>query len=280
MRHFVKFEIKDGKGGKTVRDFLLDFKVSKKTVYLQEQFNLIYVNDERKKLNYQLKKGDILSFKLVNLDKKVVPFDGPVDIIYEDDDIVVVNKPEKLLIHEDGNTINTLTNRINHHFEKQGYNNPVLPAHRLDFETSGLVVFAKHFISLAYLSNEFEQNNIKREYVCLVDHHLKQQEGTIHEKIGKDRHSNKQMVLPSGKEATTFYRVLDLFNDKSKLSVEISSGRTHQIRVHLAYIGHPVIGDTLYGGSSAKRMMLHFKTIKFMHPRTKKQMVVSVDEPF
>lgn len=280
MRHFIKFEIKKDDCYKTVRDFLLGFKVSKKTVYHQEQFNLIYVNDERKKLNYQLKEGDILSFKLVNLDKKVEPFDGPVDIVYEDEDVVVVNKEEKLLIHEDGNTINTLTNRINHHYEKQGYNNPILPVHRLDFDTSGLVVFAKHFISLAYLSNEFEQNNIKREYVCLVDHHLKQQEGTIHEKIGKDRHSNKQMVLDSGKEATTFYRVQDIFNDKSRLSVEISSGRTHQIRVHLAYIGHPVVGDTLYGGSRASRMMLHFKTIKFTHPRTKKQMVVSSSDPF
>lgn len=269
--NYVEFKITEEFQGKTIRDYLLDFGVSRKTAYKQEMFNLMKVNDKIEKLTYRLKENDVISFKLAPFDELVEPFEGEIEVIYEDEDILLVNKPSKLLIHEDGNTINTLTNRISYHYMKKGYNYPILPAHRIDYDTSGLVLFAKHFISLAFLSKEFRENNVKKTYVALCDNNFKKPDGIINLKIGKDRHSNKQMVIDTGKEAKTEYFVLEQKDNKSLVELNIEEGRTHQIRVHLSHIGNPIIGDKLYGKTKHNRMLLHAKGLKFTHPRTLKQ---------
>lgn len=278
--NYVEFIITETEEGKTIRDFLLSFNVSKKTIYKQELFNLIRVNEELQKLTYRLKKEDKLSFKLAPLDQRVAPYKGEVDIIYEDNDILIVNKPVKLLIHSDGNSLNTLTNIISYHFHNIGYDYPILAAHRLDFDTSGIVLYAKHFISLAYLSKQFRENEVKKTYVAVCDNYFKKYDGVINAKIGKDRHSNKQMVLNSGKEARTEYYVLDQKNNRSFVELNIKEGRRHQIRVHLAHIGNPIIGDKLYGKTEHERMLLHAKKIEFTHPRTLKKVTFEVKEPF
>ena len=277
MANFVEFTITKNE---TVREFIEAFGVSKKTTYKQEMYNLIRVNGEIKKLHDRVKENDVISFKLAPLDGAVKPYNGEVKIVYEDEDLVIVNKPSGLLIHEDGNTFNTLTNRLNFHYQQQGIDYPVLPAHRLDYDTSGIVVFAKHFMSLADLSKQFEDQSVKKIYVAMVDNLMTKKEGQITYKIGKDRHSKKQVVTPTGKDASTYYRVINEFENQSKVEVEIKGGRTHQIRVHMAYIGHPLVGDVLYGKTPNSRLLLHFKKITLRHPRTHKPFSFTIEETF
>mgnify|MGYP000997831752 CR=1 FL=1 len=277
MANFVEFTITKNE---TVREFIEAFGVSKKTTYKQEMYNLIRVNGEIKKLHDRVKENDIISFKLAPLDGAVKPYNGEVKIVYEDEDLVIVNKPSGLLIHEDGNTFNTLTNRLNFHYQQQGIDYPVLPAHRLDYDTSGIVVFAKHFMSLADLSKQFEDQSVKKIYVAMVDNLMTKKEGQITYKIGKDRHSKKQVVTDTGKDASTYYKVINEFENQSKVEVEIKGGRTHQIRVHMAYIGHTLVGDVLYGKTPNSRLLLHFKKITLRHPRTHKPFSFTIEETF
>lgn len=277
MANFVEFTITKNE---TVREFIEAFGVSKKTTYKQEMYNLIRVNGEIKKLHDRVKENDVISFKLAPLDGAVKPYNGEVKIVYEDEDLVIVNKPSGLLIHEDGNTFNTLTNRLNFHYQQQGIDYPVLPAHRLDYDTSGIVVFAKHFMSLADLSKQFEDQSVKKIYVAMVDNLMTKKEGQITYKIGKDRHSKKQVVTDTGKDASTYYKVINEFENQSKVEVEIKGGRTHQIRVHTAYIGHPLVGDVLYGKTPNSRLLLHFKKITLRHPRTHKPFSFTIEETF
>lgn len=278
--NFLNFKINSNYSNITVREFLQLHNVSKKNITKQDMFNLIRINDKLARLTDRIKKGDTLSFKLAPLDGLVEAYDGRVQIVYEDEDIVVVNKPPKLLIHEDGNTKNTLTNRLAAHYQNRGYSSPVLPVHRIDFDISGIVVFAKHFISLSYLSNQFEERNVEKTYVAITDHYFKNKESRIVEKIGKDRHSNNYIVTDGGKEARTDYFVMEQANDRSKVELKTIGDRSHQVRVHLAHIGHPIVGDKKYGKTPHERILLHFKEIKFIHPRTKEQVKFKIKEPF
>lgn len=280
MQNFIDFLITEKYNDYTIRDFLLSFKVSKKNAYKQEMFNLIRVNNKVEKLTYKLKTKDKLSFKLAPFDEGVTPFVGNIEVVYEDDDILLVNKPAGILIHEDGNTIDTLTNRVSHYYHLKGYDYPVLAAHRLDYDTSGIVLFAKHFISLAYLSNEFHENKVKKTYIAVCHGYFKKPDGTINLNIGKDRHSNKQIVIDSGKQAKTEYFVLDQKDNKSLVEIHILQGRRHQIRVHLSHLGNPIVGDKLYGKDDNKEMLLHAKKLEFNHPRTLKPFSFEVKEPF
>lgn len=280
MQNFVEFLITGKYVDQTVREFLLSFGVSRKNVYKQEMFNLIRVNNKVEKLHYRLKENDKLAIKLAPFDQVVEPFDGKVEVVYEDDDILIVNKPPGILIHEDGNTIDTLTNRVSHYMHLKGYDYPVLPAHRIDFDTSGIVLFGKHFISLAYLSREFRENKVKKTYVAISHGYFKKPDGVINLNIGKDRHSNKQIVIDSGKEARTEYFVLDQKDNMSRVELHINEGRRHQIRVHLAHLGNPIVGDKLYGKDDDKRMMLHAKKIEFIHPRTFENFRFEIEEKF
>lgn len=274
--NYIYFEIEQDQ---TIRSFLESYHVSKKVIYKQEMFNLLRVDDEVRKLHFMLKKGDILQIKLAPLDGVVEPFKGHIEIIYEDEDICIVNKPPSILIHQDGNTIHTLTNIVNYHFQMRGYDYPVLPVHRLDFDTSGLVLFAKHFIALSFLSKQFEDQNIKKKYIALTEGLMKKHYDTLDYPISRDRHSKGYIVNDKGKPARTEYQVIDQYDHKTKLEVYIKGGRTHQIRVHLSYIGHPVVGDKLYG-KPGKRLHLHFNEIEFIHPRTHQKVKFQSEAPF
>ncbi len=275
--NFVYFKIEKEE---TIDDFLRSYFVSKKTIYKQELFNLLRVDGEVKKLNYMLKKGDVLEIKLAPFDGVITPHKGKIDILYEDDDIVIVNKPAKILIHEDGNTTNTLTNIVNFHYQTKGYDYPVLATHRLDYETTGIVLFAKHFLALSFLSRQFEEKKVSKKYFALCEGYIEPHYRILDYPIMKDRHSNKYIVNEKGKQARTEYQVVDQFDNKTKCEVYLNDGgRTHQIRVHLSYLGHPVVGDKLYGIEGDK-FYLHFHEIEFIHPRTQKKMKFKIDPPF
>jgi len=278
---WIKFHIKQQFDQKSIRDFLMHFDVSKKKIYKLDVEKAFKVNRSICHVDTVLNKGDLLELNLSILNtSQVQPISHDIDVVYEDDDMIILNKSVDCLVYSDGIDQHTLTNFVNANRPQSFYT--ILPVHRIDYETSGLVVFAKHPLTLSYLSKLFENHEVEKWYVCLVENHLKNKKGFINQPIGKDRHSNLMRVSPSGKKAYTSYEVLEERPQYSLLRVNIKSGRKHQIRVHLRSIGYPVVSDKLYGhiNLNYKRLMLHFETIKFVHPRTFKPLIVSSKADF
>jgi 23S rRNA pseudouridine1911/1915/1917 synthase len=264
----LTFTVNDSYIGLTIRQFLQDYNVGKAVIYKYSSNHLFEVNYKAVNSEYRFKKGDVLSI-LIELYNMEIVSDIEIDIIYEDDDIVVVNKQFNLIVHDDGASEDNLTDRVNHHFQRNDYHHLVLPAHRIDKETSGIVVFAKHFVSLAYLSNLFETRQVIKNYICVVENKVKEPKGSIESKLIKDAKLQKMVVSNQGKLAITHYELIQFEATRSRLKVSIETGRTHQIRAHLASINHPVVGDILYGVKSS-RLLLHFSEIAFPMIRTKK----------
>ncbi len=265
----VEFKINKQFEGLKIRAFLATFNLSKSKIYNFELHKSAYLNKTYKGLDAVLKTNDVLSLDFIGFHTNpVIPFDGDINVIFEDDDMMILNKQAFVLVHTDGNTNDTLTNRIAFHYETDY---PILPVHRIDFETSGLLVFAKHPLAHAYLSQLFEQREVEKTYLAYVNGVVENDEAWIKEAIGKDRHQNRQRVTKDGQDAQTYYKVIKRFKNQSLLEVNIIGGRKHQIRVHLAYINHPVIGDGLYGVKKieSQGLKLHFKHIKFIHPRSR-----------
>lgn len=253
----------------TLESFFNFYHLSKQTVSQLAKDKKIFVNDQEVDLNCKLQINDILYIDFQD-HKKIPQYKGKIDIIYEDDDLLIIHKEPNILVHSDGNSIDTLANRISFHYQNEEY----CPRHihRLDYETSGMVVFAKNPLALSYLDNLIASHQMKKEYICLCHNAFVKLKGTIDYKIGKDRHENKMRISTTGKEAKTIYQVLEN-GPISKVKVQIVGGRRHQIRVHMASINHPLIGDKLYGKGEDERLMLHFQKVEFIHPRTLKTFI-------
>jgi 23S rRNA pseudouridine1911/1915/1917 synthase len=266
---------------KSIVKFLEYYHVSKSLIYKLELNKTVQVNGLFEKFDYILKENDRLDFDLDMIEvNDVEAFKDQIKVIYEDEDILVVYKPPFMLVHSDGNTNDTLANRVSFYYQNHNMNNGVRHVHRIDVETSGMVIFAKHFLSHSYLANLFENHQIKKTYVCLCKGKFLDNEGVIDSNIGKDRHSNKQIVNKNGKTALTKYTVISTKANISKVLVQIEGGRKHQIRVHLSSIKHPIVGDKLYGDGKGVRCMLHFKEVEFVHPRTLKPFTCRCGEDF
>ena len=262
----------------SIADFLLGFHLSKPTIKTLEVNGKILLNGDVVSFDHKLLDGDKL---VINFDEKqnIIPYNYSIEVLYEDEYIVVVNKPSNILIHSDGNTYETLTNAVYNYLKKKTKNAFAYPVHRIDYETTGIVVFAKNKLSLAYFSKEIEEHNILKQYVCLCHGKFKNKEGVISLPISKDRHSNKQIVNAKGKEAESIYKVINFKNNISKVLVEIKHGRRHQIRVHLSSLNHPIVGDKIYGRADGD-LKLHFKKVGFVHPYTKENIVIECGEIF
>lgn len=253
----------------SLREYLKTFHLSKSKIYNFELYKSALINNKYKGLDEKLKTNDKVTFEFIGFQANpLIPVEGQINVIYEDEDILVLNKQAFILVHTDGVTNDTLTNRIAFHYET---NYPILAVHRLDFETSGLLVFAKHPLSHAYLSILFEEREVEKTYLAYVHGVVENNEGWIKEPIGKDRHLNRQRVTKDGQDAQTYYQVIKRLKNHTLLQVKIVGGRKHQIRVHLAYLNHPVVGDSLYGTKKKdeQALKLHFKHIKFIHPRSR-----------
>lgn len=200
----------------------------------------------------------------------------PLHIVYEDQDVIVINKPAGIatipsLHHKTG----TLANGILHHYQKQMLEYTVHVVTRLDRDTSGLLLVAKHRLSHSMLAREQKAGRIARRYQAIVSGHLADKEGTINQAIARKPDSIiERMVDGTGKRAITHYQVLDETEKNSLVGIRLETGRTHQIRVHFSYIGHPLLGDTLYGGDQDRltRQALHCVSLSFIHPMTKRQL--------
>lgn len=202
-----------------------------------------------------------------------------VPVVYEDDWCLVANKKPFLLVHGDGQTEDTLTARINAYLQQNGARFPAQPVNRIDQEASGLVLFSKHPLVKADLDAQFEDGTAKKEYLAVVDGRVDNREIDINNPISRNRHeADKMMVFKKGKPAHTHISRLKLFDDKSLVKADISTGRKHQIRVHLANVGYPIMNDPLYGMVRNKKgLMLQAWKLAFLEPFTHKPVEVQLD---
>ncbi|MGM0841294.1 MAG: RluA family pseudouridine synthase [Bacillota bacterium] len=248
------------------------WQAPKKLIHSLRMAGDIKVNGESISWTQPLSPGDTLQlhlFKEVEYD--VPPTYGEIDVLFEDDHLIVINKPAGIDTHPNHpKETDSLANLVAFHYQARGKSCRVLHIHRLDHDTSGAIIFAKHPLSKAILDRLLTERQIKRTYHALVHGRLKQKKGTISEPIGRDRHHNtRRRVSPSGQNAVTHYKVLEYKNPYTLVEVELATGRTHQIRVHMSHIGHPLVGDILYGGKPIfKRQALHAARISFPHPLT------------
>lgn len=231
--------------------------------------------------NYRLREGDRLSFSpLAVRPLDVTPENIPLDIAYEDNDLLVVNKPKGMVVHPaPGNYDGTLVNALLYHCPDSlsGINGVLRPGivHRIDKDTSGLLIVAKNDFAHRALASQIAEHSFKREYRAIVTGHLKEDSGTVIAPIGRNPNDRKKMAVTdkNSKNAVTHYETIEKYVGYSYLKLRLETGRTHQIRVHMAYLGHPLAGDTVYGHPPKNELSLggqclHAGLIGFVHPRT------------
>lgn len=216
---------------------------------------------------------------------KAVPENIPIDVVYEDEDVIVVNKPQGMVVHPAaGHPDKTLVNAILYHCQIND-DDIIRPGivHRIDKDTSGLLMIAKNNLAKQSLMKQLKEKSNLREYLAIVHGNFKEKTGKINAPLGRSKFDRKkQAVVEDGRHAVTHFTVLEQFENYSLLKLKLETGRTHQIRVHMQYIGHPVAGDPLYGPKNTlpgKGQFLHAKTLGFVHPRTNKWMEFSVEPP-
>ena len=250
----------------------------------------ILVNGEKQKNSYKIKNGDEIEIevpeaKQINLKAQ----DIPLEIIYEDKDIIVVNKPKGMVVHPAiGNPDGTLVNAIMNICKESlsGIGGEIRPGivHRLDKDTSGLLIIAKNDNSHIKMSEQIKNREVTKIYIALVRGVIKENEATIDMPIARSTKDRKKMaVSKNGKSAITHFKVLKRYDKYTLLQIKIDTGRTHQIRVHMAEIGHPVVGDFVYSNGKndfgIEGQMLHSKILEFKHPVTEKQMHLEAKLP-
>ncbi|MDP9751622.1 RluA family pseudouridine synthase [Thermoanaerobacter pentosaceus] len=237
---------------------------------------LVFVNGKTVKPSYKVKENDEVVVNIPEAEKiDVLPENIPLDILYEDDDIIVINKPQGMVVHPaPGNYSGTLVNALLYHCKNlSGINGILRPGivHRLDKDTSGVMVVAKNDKAHISLSNQIKERSVFKKYVAIVEGVIKDEEGKIEAPIGRHPVDRKKMaVIEDGRYALTLYKVLERFKENTLIEAVIKTGRTHQIRVHMAFIGHPVVGDPVYGFKKQKFKLkgqaLHSRVLGFIHP--------------
>ena len=239
----------------------------------------VRVNGKPAAKSARLSGGETVTVDVPRLRETALPpQDIPLDVVYEDDDVIVVNKPTGLVVHPaPGHPDGTLVNALLHHCgdSLSGIGGEKRPGivHRIDRDTSGLIIAAKNDAAHLALSAQLKDHSLSRTYECLVTGNMKQDSGTVDAPIGRSSADRKKMaVVPTGRRAVTHWEVVARYPGVTHLRCRLETGRTHQIRVHMAYIGHPILGDTVYGAKKPvpglTGQCLHATGLRFVHPRT------------
>lgn len=264
----------------------MEWEVPKKLLHQLRMEKGVTVNGEQRRWNELLKEGDKLQVHMfMEEEYGVEPEYGELNVVFEDDHVLIVNKQGQMDTHpSEKNGTGTLANLVAFHFQMQGLETKVRHIHRLDKDTTGGVVFAKHRIAGAIMDRLLMEREIKRTYMALVEGKVKKKQGTIDAAIGRDRHhATRRRVSPKGDQAITYYKVEKYFKKQNAtlVTLQLETGRTHQIRVHMSYNGNPLVGDVLYGGQTTymSGQALHAMKINFLHPITKEEIVVDVPFP-
>lgn len=249
----------------------------------------VTINGKIEKGKIKLKVGDAIKIYIPKIEElKIEAENIPLDIIYEDADVIVVNKPKGMVVHPAiGNYTGTLVNALLYHCnDLSGINGVARPGivHRIDKDTSGILVVAKNDLAHNDLARQFKEHSIKREYFAIVEGRMGKEEGTIDAPLARHAKDRlKYAVVQGGKNAITHYKTLEIYNSCSLVKCNLETGRTHQIRVHMAFISHPLLGDTTYGLKRQKLVLdgqaLHAKTLGFIHPTTKKYVEFNSELP-
>lgn len=250
----------------------------------------VTVNGKVAKQSYKVNIDDVVEFEIPEpKSTKIIAEDIKLNVIYEDDDILVVDKQKGMVVHPgNGNLTGTLVNAVMAHCKDNlsGIGGEIRPGivHRLDKDTSGIIIIAKNDISHVNISEQIKSRNVKKTYIALVRGEVTANNATIDMPIARDKNSRiKMSVDKNGKQAITHFKVIKRYKDYTLLEINIETGRTHQIRVHLSEIGHPVVGDEVYSNGKnpygVKGQMLHSRSIEFTHPRTNKRMNLEAELP-
>jgi len=285
LQYYYHYQVKTSEAGLSVEKLLrkrLGF--SRSMIRKLKKTQGVLVNGQASHLNRLVQEGDLLSIDL-HTDRvtPVLPQPIPIDIVYEDEHLLVVNKPYNMLVHPlKKEPVNTLANAVLYHYLQNGIEPVYRPVSRLDRDTSGLIVIAKHALAGHLLATLFGTGKFEREYLAIVHGLLAKTSGTIDLPLARYPLSHiKRIVQPGGKRAVTHYQVEKYLTDKTLVKLRLETGRTHQIRAHMSHIGHPVLGDTLYGGrkEGINRQALHCWRISMLHPLTNKPLVLQAPLP-
>ena len=286
---------------KIIDESLINLRLDKALSILKEQFSrskiqeyidneLILVNGKIEKSSYKIKLNDeIIINDIPQTEYDLIPENIPLDIIYEDDDVLVINKQKGLIVHPGaGVNSGTLANALKYHIDHlSSLNGTYRPGivHRIDKDTTGLLIVAKNDYAHKFLSDQLVDHTLSRKYYALVLGKISEDNGKIIAPIGRDKNNRQKMCvdLINGKEAITNFKVIKRFKLYTLVECKLQTGRTHQIRVHFEYINHPVIGDEIYGKGNRKLIndgqLLHAFEISFIHPTTKKLMTFTAPMP-
>ncbi len=251
---------------------------------------MVTINGNVAKSSAKVNEGEVLFVEIPELKPlEIVPEEIPLNILYDDDDVIVIDKPKGMVVHPaNGNYTGTLVNAIMSKFgdNLSGINGVIRPGivHRIDKDTSGVLVIAKNDKAHLKLAEQLKEHSMTRVYVAVVRGKLKEKVGTIDAPIGRNPKDRKKMgVVANGKRAVTHYKVIKELDDCSVIEVRLETGRTHQIRVHMSYIGHPLLGDNVYSNGKNKYgfvgQALHAKILGFIHPSTGEYMEFSSNLP-
>ena len=287
MERIITYTIDNASTGLRIEQYLRRRGYSyQNLVRLKKMRESILLNGAWTYMRTAVKDGDILTVHIQEPESSpnIPPVKLPLDIVYEDEDIVVVNKPAGMPVHPSLNNYeNSLANGLMYYYQKQGKPFIFRCTNRLDRDTSGLTVVAKHMVSSSILSSMGMRHEITREYLAIVRGALKPSEGTIDAPIGRTGSSliERKIDFENGERAVTHYRVVEEQNEHSLVSLILETGRTHQIRVHMKYIGHPLVGDYLYNPDMEyiDRQALHSHRLSFTHPVTGEKMEFTAPLP-
>ena len=262
------------------------FNMSERYILKLKKNKCLFVNGKQAFINHQIKVGDILEIiDNVEEESKNIISNSSInlDILFEDEYLLIINKPPNIPVHPSVlHYEDSLSNGVKYYYEKIGLRKKIRPVNRLDKNTSGIVIFAKNEYIQECLSKQMKEGDFKKIYIAILEGIINDDFGTINIPIGRKENSIiERIVSEEGERAISHFKVLKRFDNMSKVEFALETGRTHQLRVHSKYIGHPIVGDTLYGHSSnvINRQALHAYKVCFIHPITKKEIEIVAEIP-